>query len=286
MKEYQGRYFIRQRVWSCGDYIDIDTYPVFQRPGERRAKSKPTGEVQAALNQRDSELRFLRLVHTNFGPADYELDLTLGKPAEPGEAVRYLKAYFRRLRRRYRKAGQELRYVYVMERGKLSGRVHFHLIVNCGGMTRDDLEREWGLGYANTRRLQFDEHGVAALVEYVTKQGRKKQGKPEREQYHRRWSSSKNLIRPVPQIQDGKVKVPELQVLADAVCRRNAAEDIRQAWPGYELVEANAIRNAHNKGLYVRMSLCRRECWHGRPPKAMYSYGDIGEGPWEDTGAA
>lgn len=269
---YRGRWFVRRRVWVCGDLIDVDTYPVFQQPGQRRKKCRPTRAVQAELNRKNAELRLIRLVHANFGTADLTLDLTFRREMEPEEAVRCLRAYFKRLRRRYRKEGAEVKYVYVLERGR-SGRTHIHMILNRGPLERDELEELWEEGYANARRLQFSEEGVAPLVEYITKGGRT--GK---RAAYRRWSSSTNLIRPEPEEKDGAVTAKELAELADEVERCSAADRIRKEWPGYELVTAEAVRNLCNGGTYVHMRLCRRELWQGRRPAAHYIVGDIGEG--------
>lgn len=143
---YRGRHFIRERVWVCGDYVEADIYPVFQAPGQRRKKSRPTRDIQARINQRDAERKFARIAHTNFTQEDLALDLTVREPMEAEEAVKKLRAYLRRIRRQYRKAGTELKYLYITERGAASGRVHFHLIINAGPMSRDELEEAWGTG--------------------------------------------------------------------------------------------------------------------------------------------
>ena len=52
---YKGRYFYREQIYVCGDYIDADVYPVFQKPGVRRKKSKPSSEIQVRKNKRNSE---------------------------------------------------------------------------------------------------------------------------------------------------------------------------------------------------------------------------------------
>ena len=42
---YQGRTFIRESVYVCGNYMDADIYPVFQKPGRRRSRCKPTSAI-------------------------------------------------------------------------------------------------------------------------------------------------------------------------------------------------------------------------------------------------
>lgn len=265
---------MRRRVWVCGDYIEADVYPVFQQPGKRRKKCRPTRRVQEIINQRDAERKLARIMEANFGAEDLEVDLTVGEPMETEEATKLLKAYLRRIRRRYRKAETELRYLYITERGARSGRVHFHLCLNAGPMSRDELEAEWGLGYANSRRLQFAENGVSALAGYLSKQRRRK---PEDRVTYRRWVGSRNLRRPEPEISDGEVTVREAEELGDAIERRSAAGIAEELFPGYALAEAEALRNLHNRGLYIHMRLARPECWHGRPPRAEYLSGELGE---------
>lgn len=272
MSGYRGRFFVRKRVWVCGDYVEADVYPVFQAPGQRRKKCRPTREVQERINRRDAERKAARIAHTNFTRDDYALDLTLEEPMEAKEAIGKLRAYFRRLRKRYRKAGVELKYMYAVEQGARSGRVHFHLIINGGAMSRDELEAEWGLGYANSRRLQFSEAGITGLVDYITKAGRKK-----KRVTYRSWSCSKNLVRPEPEISDGEVTVREAEELGDAIERRSAAGIAEDLFPGYALAEAEAMRNLHNRGMYIHLHLARPECWNGRPPRAEYLSGELGE---------
>ena len=47
---YTGRTFNRESVYVCGDYMDGDIYPVFQAPGKRRSRCKPTSEIQQRKN--------------------------------------------------------------------------------------------------------------------------------------------------------------------------------------------------------------------------------------------
>lgn len=275
MRRYSGRYFIRKRVWRCGDYIEAETYPVFQKPGMRRAKCSPTREAQRRLNQRDAERRLTRIMHLNFTEKDYELDLTFAEVISETDAMRELENYIKRLRRIYRKAEIELRYLYTIEVGKRSGRTHIHMTIT-GGIDRDVLEQCWGNGYANTRRLQFDEGGLAGLAKYICKEGRP-DAETEKRTY-RRWSGSRNLKKPVPEVTDGEVTMQDMAEAVEAIERRDAAEDVRREWPGYELVEATAIRNTVNRGMYVCLSMCRRERWR-RMPSATYSVSELG---WEE----
>lgn len=267
---YRGRFFIRRRVWRCGQYAEVELYPVFQPPGVRRSKCRPTRECQQRINQRDAEKKLARLLRANFGEGDLEIDLTYASPESAEGAVRDLKKYLGKLRKLWRAAGQELKYVYTVEQGKKSGRIHFHLVLNAGPLGRDELEALWKHGYANARRLRMDESGVGGLAGYIAKQGRSR--RPE-ELGKRRWSCSRNLRRPEPEISDGAVTVGEVMELADEIDRRGAGSVLE----GMTLVEAEAWRNRVNRGLYIRLEMAAPETWHGRPPVARYLSGDLGE---------
>ena len=78
------------------------------------------------------------------------------------------------------------------DRGKRGGRYHHHITVN-GGIDRDTLESMWEYGYANSRRLQFTEDGLAGLGNYIVKSP--VGGKA--------WTASKNLVDPEPRTRDG-----------------------------------------------------------------------------------
>lgn len=275
MARYRGRYFIRRRVWRCGQYAEVELYPVFQPPGVRRSKCRPVRECQQRINERDSRRKLTRTVQENFAERDLELDLTYADPPSVEEAVEDARKYIRKLRLLYRKSGAELRWVLIWEQGVRSGRVHFHLILSAGPLTRDELEALWTHGHANSRRLRLDETGLAALVEYLTKKSRKGQRQPGQ----RRWTSSRNLKRPAPEITDGAVTVAEVTALAEEIDRRSAGAVLE----GMTLVEAEALRNPINRGLYVRMEMAAPETWHGRRPVARYFSGDLG-GPAGENG--
>lgn len=274
MGKYRGRYFVRKRVWRCGGYIEIELYPVFQRPGVRRSRCRPSRECQQRLNQRNAESKIRRLILDNFTERDLEIDLTYGKPDTPEEAEKDIARFIRKLRKLWKDSGSELKYIIRQEQGKKSGRIHFHMILNAGPFTRDELESLWPHGYANSRRLRLDETGLAGLASYISKEG--KQRRPE-ELGKRRWNCSRNLHRPSPEVSDAKVRETEARELADAIARRGAEGEIEKLYPGMTLVEAEALKNQINRGLYVYLSLAPPEAWHGRRPVPRYFSGELGE---------
>ena len=246
---YSGRWFARETVYHTGDRIEGDLYPVFQRPGQRRKKSRPTSAIQARLNERNAARKLTRLIHENFSESDLTLHLTYrpGELPEDEEAAKKdVRNFLRRMKRKYRAAGIEMKYIYVTERGTKSGRVHHHLILT-GGVDRDELEKLWGKGYANSKRLQLEDEGAAPLAKYVTK---------DRWTY-RRWTGSRNLVQPEPVQLDGAITQDELEEAAEAVEEGRGEAWLEKRYPGYRCVMIEAERNLVNRGTYIRYEMRR-----------------------------
>jgi len=248
-RTYKGRTFVRETAYICGDYMDVDVYPVYQRPGKRRQKSKPTREIQRKLNQRNRERAFRRLLLLNFSEKDLYLTLSYAQEPESREAAqRALAAYLRRVKRRREKAGlAPLRYMACTVGGLAGTRTHHHLILS-GDLSREELEDLWGLGYANTRRLRLDQDGAEGLSRYITRQ---------KTASYRKWTSSRNLQRPEPQQRDGAISPRELGDLA-AEADRGSWDRLEARFPGWEIIGARAEYNPVNGGVYVRLELKRR----------------------------
>ena len=195
----------REKRYYCGEYLDVYIYPTYRQGRSRGKRSKPTSAAQAKLNQRHREEKLVRLLHANFTPDDLEIHLTYQQqPESPEEAQRLLRNYIRRVQRARKKQGlPPLKYIAVTEKGSKNGRYHHHVTLS-GGMDRDELEKLWGLGYANSRRLQFTESGLAGLGHYIVKSPL----------YARAWNASKNLIDPEPKTRDGRISGRRAEELA------------------------------------------------------------------------
>jgi len=247
---YKGRNFNRESVYVCGDYIDGDIYPVFQPAGKRRKKCKPTSEIQEKLNQKNAEKKLTRLVHNNFSEDDIALHLTYRKGQEPvseEEAQRDVYNFIRRLKRRYKKLGLELKYISCTEYGKRTSRVHHHLIVS-GGMSRDEMEKLWGKGYANSKRLQFEDDGVTGLAHYMAKD----------KHFYKRWNQSRNLVIPEPAQYDGQLNMEDIEEITGAIEEGTAYQWFEERYPDFELVEAYWYRNNINRGAYIHFEMRRK----------------------------
>lgn len=245
----------REKRYHCGEYMDVYVFPVYPMAPRyqtgRRKKRKPTREAQKRLNQKHAEKKLARLLHANFTERDLSLTLTFRDDPESDEAAkRELQNYLRRIRRIYRREGLELKYIWQMEKTK-RGRCHFHLVLT-GGVDRDTLEKAWKLGYANSRRLQFEDDGLSALAKYITKTHR---GAEEERCTYRSYNGSRNLVDPEPEVSDSRIR-----------SRKRAAEladEEGQAWaelyPGFELVEIEPYFYEETGGVYLWARLRRRE---------------------------
>ena len=213
----------REVKYECGEFLDVEFFPVYKKSKQRRSRANPSSEGQKLLNQKRSQRRLTRLIHANFTQADYALHLTYDEnnmPESEDVAKRNVQNYLRRLKRLYQKLGVELKYICVTEKGKKSERLHHHLIIS-GGVSRDDVEKLWKMGRANTKRLQFDDNGVAGLSHYISKQAL----------FYRRWNGSKNLVDPDTKQNDYRYTRSK----AHNVCRYEDRELIGELYPGYTL---------------------------------------------------
>ena len=240
----------REKPYYCGEYLDAFIFPVFETGarGGKRAKRKPSTEAQKKLNQRNREEKLVRLLHANFTKEDLEIHLTYKgvQPESDEEAVRNARNYIRRVQRLREKMGlPPLKYIAVTERGKRGGRYHHHITLS-GGIDRDELEKLWTNGYANSRRLQFTEKGLAGLGHYIVKTPVGKKA----------WTASKNLVDPEPRTRDGRISGKKVRELAENI--QDSAR-FEKLYPGYLLSEATVFHNDINGGYYIVARFYRQD---------------------------
>ncbi|TWW13146.1 hypothetical protein LABALGNA3A7_09520 [Dellaglioa algida] len=198
--------FIREKKIKCGsNYQEVDIIPRTieaerNRLGHRIKRKRVSLPKQKNLNDKNAKRYLLQLVNGNFDNRDLHVSLTYSDeflPKTIEDAKKEVTNYLRRLAARRKKLGLEpLKYIVITEgtRDKNDGylkRVHHHIIMN-GGIDRDEVEDVWSkkkktMGWVNARKIQTNENGAEALAIYLTKDP---QGK-------KRWSSSRNLTRPV-----------------------------------------------------------------------------------------
>ena len=240
--------YYREKKFICGDYMDVQIYPVYRKAGTRRSKARPTSEIQQKLNDDNSRRAFVRLVHTNFTKHDIALHLTYSEEFLPGseeEARKDVQRFLRKLRKLYKSNSLELKYVWVCEKGERSSRVHHHLIISAG-IGRDVIEALWDKGFANTKRLKFTESGISGLAHYMTKQ----------KLYFKRWNASKNLSHPKVVIDDYRYSAKKVKELLGFSEMPTKYSDF---YNGYAVCSdssaVEAARNEQNQGIYIKLQM-------------------------------
>ena len=198
---------IRSKKYLTREYLEIEAFNLASniRPFSRAKKQKESTPAQKNLNDKKARKYFRRLCNLNFGKGDIAVTLNCNEdnlPADRNEMLRWTRNYFECLKRAWRKKYGDLepfKYVYVLSNHKGDGsgseaRPHVHIIMS-GGLDRDLIEAKWKKGFANTKRLQFGEDGIAGLTEYMARQAREVPGA-------RSWGASKNLLKPEPVVSD------------------------------------------------------------------------------------
>ncbi|CUS26111.1 Phage-like protein [Paucilactobacillus oligofermentans DSM 15707 = LMG 22743] len=246
---------MREKRITVGDsYMEVDIIPrnledERTRSGRsRKRKEKVTAPAQSNLNDKNARRYLVELGNGNFDENDIYLTLTyedLSRPKTIQEAEKNVTNFLRRLKaKRKRNKLDSLKYILVTEYvqnedGEFTKKIHHHLIIN-GGISRDELESMWSikvpgqkkrkvLGYANARRLQPDEslvgNGIERLMNYLSKDPKGK----------KRWSSSRNLKRPIMRKNDSKYYTSTIK-------KAHKSPDMgmslfKKKYPNYEIVD-------------------------------------------------
>lgn len=245
----------RAKIYRCGAYMDFYGYPVFPVPLScrtgKRIRKKPTRKMQEKLNWRHAAEKLTRILNTNFTEEDLSLTLTFREnPIDDEAAKKAIQRFLHKIRYRFKKMGRELKYVWQLEKSK-KGRYHIHMVLS-GGIDRDKLEKLWGNGYANSKRLQFDQNGLAALSRYI---GKSCVDSEEERVTYRSYNGSKNLIDPEPEINDSKIR-----------SRKRAQELAEMDWnlwhelyPDYEVADLYSYTSEDYGGIYIFARLHRTD---------------------------
>ncbi len=236
------RCYYREKKYISGDYMDVMIYPVFAKSKVRRSRAKPTSEAQEKINAENSKRKLTRLIHCNFTNRDNAVHLTYADGNEPKDADQARKdaqSFIRKLKRRFEKLGIDFKYIWVCEIGERSGRIHHHLIVS-GGLSRDAIEELWQYGYANVKRLQFNENGVVGLSTYMTKQ----------KLLFKRWSASRNLSQPRVLTDDYKYSQKDIK----DIIQSGDFYIFLQNYEGCGLTDYEAVENKLFGGGFIRAS--------------------------------
>ena len=197
----------KQLTWrfSESNEVSITYQGNYGAKGEKRAqRKKPTPDQIKKQNQRNKENRVRRKIKLNFHEQD--LWITLKYPQGTRKTIdelnRDFSNFIKKLRRRYQKREEELRWICRKEIGK-NGGLHIHLLINrIEGA--DLLVDECWCGHAWHTNI-YESGGYAKLAAYIVKQPDEEVMKqlslfPEEEQDNLiSYSCSRNLAEPVPE---------------------------------------------------------------------------------------
>lgn len=166
--------------------VELKDYPVYRtydEPGQgsdqRGKRMQQTNAEKTRCNIERAREKLRWMIETNF---DYnDLHIVLKYATVPGEQPRTdaqieqdVRKYLRKLRKAYRRAGSELKYIRVFHRNSENGGLHVHLIVNK--ISREVIQSCWhavlqaaGCRLANTacRSLENDYYNLGG---YFSKQ--------------------------------------------------------------------------------------------------------------------
>lgn len=177
--------------------------------GERRAeRRKATSEEVEKINQRNREKKLRRLIKANFEAGDYWVTLLYPKGTrKPTEEVKEdLKRFLQKLRREYKAAGEELKFIYRIEIGTRGG-IHAHIL--CNRIRNGDviIQKHWIHGRASFEHLRED---INSLAEYIAKKmndaaaEQMESFEPDKKKNVTAYHTSRNLIRPEPEVKEMK----------------------------------------------------------------------------------
>lgn len=189
--------YIEKRV-KAGMTIEIMKYHTYRYKSKkancRSENVNTTPEAVRRVNQKQAENKLRWKINTNFKPGDYYLTLTYKRENRktPIETKKEFINFMRRLRRLYKKADTELKYISVTEYQNTA--IHHHMIIN-GAVSAGAVSALWEMGHMQIQVL--DKTGdYSKLAAYLIKET-SKTFKTHKSASGVRYSCSRNLREPV-----------------------------------------------------------------------------------------
>lgn len=269
--------FVREKRVHAGEFMEVSLFTRTAEQekyakglkGNRKRKKKVSRPAQNNLNERNSKRYAKLLVYANFSKDDYYLTFTYDKehlPENPKEATKDREKTIKKLQRLYKKHDKELKYMwftsyqYNDDSGFIQ-RIHHHILLS-GGVSRDEVEDKWSegsgknrvmLGRTNAKRIQPGANGIDDLIKYLT--GQEKWENRQWKKGQKRYSSSKNLIKPYETKNDHKWSLKKLEKIGKS---DDAGEElILQRFPGYKIVNEPKPKYYDDLGWYVQYDLMK-----------------------------
>lgn len=184
------------------EVLDFHTSRTYRKNGKRVKRYQVTPEHIKKQNEKMAEQRLRLEIDMNFKRDDYYITLTYKVQPESWEqAKKDITNFMRRLKNKCGNS-KNLKYIYVAE-GK--SRIHFHLLVSREKeLFTSDLNQLWPYGMHKLSLFQGEAEDAVRLASYFLKEKRAAFYEEKNATFKRRWSSSKNLEKPI-------VKTEELE---------------------------------------------------------------------------
>lgn len=177
--------------------------------GEIRAKrKKPSPEQVKKQNQINRENKLRRLIAANFYKNDYWVCLKYKKGTRKtiDEAKKDLSKFLRGMRKEYKVRGEQFKFVYRLEIGRLGG-LHVHILFNRIWMCDILASKCWAHGSINFTPV-YELGGFRRLASYICKPVPDEEQMSlddmlpefEKDEFKQivKYSTSRNLVRPEP----------------------------------------------------------------------------------------
>ena len=164
--------FVRS-TWHFPGAIEVVEYYTarYRPPGEKRsARTQPTPEQMVQANLRHREDMCRRKLRANFKADDLYITLTFRKdmrPKDMEEAKDIFRKWTAKLRRQWKKAEADLKWIRNIEVGT-RGAWHIHVVINRIPEAELLAAKAWIHGYANIRHC-YQEGEFRRLAAYLTK---------------------------------------------------------------------------------------------------------------------
>ncbi len=209
-----------KKTWKAGRTVEVKkTYSArFGKKLPRAGNVLSTSAAQEAVNRQAAVDELRRILNENFHPGDWHAVFTYPQKEPPTktQAKTVLQIFLRKMRRLYRDAGVELRYVTVTEYERK--RIHHHMVLPNMPDEMRAVKRLWKTVlqeqfYSKEERergeplhlrfpwSQLDDSGqYGALAEYLIKETERTR-KTENAFSKRRYCCSKNIVHPQPTVE-------------------------------------------------------------------------------------
>lgn len=260
----------------CGEnYLDVQIYPEYIKPSKtpRKRKSKPTSEVQNALNQNNRDRYVCRLLNHNYNPCGYWVTLTYDNrhlPESFEAAEKEVNNYIRRIKSLAKKKNLPApKIVKVTGYGERRKRLHSHLVIS-GEIPAVELKNKWRdkngelRGRITIDPLEFDKFGIEKLANYILKhinENKKRSGKAT---YYR----SRNLEEPQKNLAVRRItnrEVEDIRTCTDYSVFENLYPEYEFIRPEYytreETQEKAVYFNEHNGGYFFLLRFYKPGFW-------------------------